>query len=214
MSDEWGQILDDLRVIEAAVGRIRAQLVPKAEGMARFSQNDPRWAREVYAGGKTFAEDGCLVCAVAMVASQVYPEVTPLEVATKLREVEAFKGALLSKPARIPRAFSLLRWDGYQHWRVVPANISRLAVEVAVRGPTIIELVWDVWDSRPPQKGNQHFAVVVAVSPAMDDVVMVDPFDGEEKSLVGSRYAKPTEWSAARAVHGMRLLRVAGAGVI
>jgi len=208
MSEEQERILDELRAIEAAVGRIRARLTPTVEGMARFSQNDPRWAREIYAGGETFAKAGCLVVCVAMVASQVYPEVRPPEVARKLREVGAFEGALLSKPARIPRAFPLLRWDGYQHWRTIPANVSRLAVEVATRGPTIIELAWDVWDSRPPQAGNQHFAVAVGVPPAMDDVVMVDAFDGEEKSLVESRYAAPRRWGAARAVHGMRLLRV------
>lgn len=206
--ERWGRVLDELRVIEVAVGRMRAELTPKAEGMVRFSQNDPRWATEVYAGGVKFARSGCLVVCVAMVASQVYPEVTPLEVAAKLREVGAFAGALLSKPARIPGAFPLLRWDGYQHWREIPANVSRLAVEVALRGPTIVEVVWDPWDSRPPQAGNQHFVVAVGVGAGMDDVVVVDAFDGEEKSLVGSRYAAPRRWKAARAVHGMRLLRV------
>ena len=200
-------ILDDLRVIEEAVGRLRVWAgPPPMSGMVWFSQNDPRWAREVYAGGATFARSGCLVVAVAMVASQVYQDVTPLEVAERLRQVEAFEGALLSRPARIPAAFPFLWWGGVVHWRAVPADVGRLGAEVAQYGPTIVEVVWDPRDARPPQQGNQHFVVVIEM--LADDVLVVDPFDGEAKSLVGSRYAAPRRWSAARALFGLRLLRV------
>ena len=173
--------------------------------MVRYSQNDPRWAREVYASGATFAESGCLVVAATMVASQMYPDLLPPEMAEGLREVGAFGGALLSKPTRIPYAFELLRWDGYVHWRSVPADLARLAGEIAQGGPTILEVKWNPLDPREPTEGNQHF--VVAIEVVGDDVAVVDPFDGEDKLVSLSRYAQPAGWRAARAIYGMRLLR-------
>ena len=79
-------IIEDLRTIEGALGRMWAWVgAPPAE-MVRYSQNDPRWAREVYAGGATFAESGCLVVAATMVASQVYPELLPPAMAVGLNQ--------------------------------------------------------------------------------------------------------------------------------
>ena len=201
-------IIEDLRTIEGALGRMWAWVgAPPAE-MVRYSQNDSRWARVVYAGGATFAESGCLVVVATMVASQVYPELLPPAMAVGLNQQGAFDGVLLSRPARIPLAFPLLRWDGYVHWRSTAADLARLAEEIVQGGPTIVELVWSPLDPRPPQEGNQHFAVAVAV--VGKDVAIVDPFDGQDKLVSLSRYAQPAGWSAARAIYGMRLLRVEG----
>ena len=51
-----------------------------------YSQRDPRWRNEVYAGGLTFAAAGCYVTCVAMIASLAGYDDDPLEVARKLRE--------------------------------------------------------------------------------------------------------------------------------
>ena len=209
VTDQRQVMLEDCQVIEEAVARLRVWAgPPPMSGMVWMSQNDPLWAKEVYAGGATFARLGSLVCCVAMVASQVYPEITPLVVADKLRGVSAFEGALLSRPARIPTAFPFLWWGGEVHWRSILADLGRLGAEVARWGPTIIEVVWDPRDMRPPQQGNQHFVVAIELTVNPVDVVVVDPFDGQVKGLVGSRYAAGRQWPAERAVFGMRLLRV------
>ena len=185
---------------------------PLRDGPMAWSQNDSRWAHLDYAPGWTFRQAGCLVCCVAMLASLAYPEdpPTPVKVAEGLTAVGAFGGGLLSRPARISQAFDRLRWDGYLHWRSIPARLDIISQEIAEYGATIVELVWNPQDQRPPQAGNQHFAVAVGVVGAVTppDVVIIDPWDGQQKMLGASAYAKPVRWSAARAVHGVRLLRI------
>jgi hypothetical protein len=199
--------LAEVIVIEQALARLRALLTPATEDvLLHFSQNDSRWKNEIYSGGQTFGQAGCLVTCVAMIAAQAQPELTPTQVALALRNAGAFVGALLSRPARIPTAFPWLSWEGAMHWRMVPAQITELAAMLAAHGPTILEVKWDPKDKTPPDKGNQHFVVATAITAALDDVTVVDPWDGEEKSLLTSRYALPMKWRIETAIQGVRRL--------
>jgi hypothetical protein len=177
---------------------------PEPPRVVAYSQNDPRWANEVYAGGTTFARAGCFVVSVAMMASLVYAEnILPPEVAHRLRQAGAFDGALLSNPNRIPDAYSRLAWGGFVHWRDRPADMEFLAHEIATNGATICELKWN--PSGPsPEKANQHFVVVEALDG--DDALIVDPWDGQRKRLSESRY-RLAGWTAARTLYGARLVR-------
>jgi len=204
-------VTDELEIISTAVARIRASLesvpgLPSPRGITAYSQNDSRWAKQVYSGNTTFSRAGCLVVSVAMIISQ-HEEILPPEVARRLREARAFEGNLLSHPARIVDAFPFLEWGGVIHWREQPAPLSQLA-EYLKRGPVIIEVVWNPLSAVTLQLGNQHFVVATQIASDLSDVHIIDPWDGLEKSLVESAYARPKSWSAARAIHGVRLLWV------
>ena len=187
---------------------------PEPATLTVWSQRDPRWADQVYAGGATLGASGCLVCAAASIASQVlHPAPTPPEFARDLRDVGAFAGALLSNPARIPLAYPALEWGGAVHWRTVPADLVLLQRELDAHGPVICEVKWNP-DGPSPEQGNQHFVVVERLlrdtAGDITDAVIADPWDGERRLLSASRYRKPG-WSVARTLYGARLLRPAGA---
>jgi hypothetical protein len=172
-----------------------------------YSQRDPRWASQVYAGGTTFAQAGCLVTCVAMIASLAYADAPlPPDVARALRDAGAFNGALLSNPARIPVALNRLEWGGVAHWRERPADLDMLASEIAAYGAAICEVKWNPRGAMP-QNGNQHFVVVEGLDGA--DAQIVDPWDGQRKALSESRYRLPG-WTVARTLYGMRMVRPVG----
>lgn len=178
-----------------------------------WSQNDGRWRHSEYAPGFTFGQAGCLVCCVAMVASLAYPTEapTPLEVAARLRAVWAFDGGLLTRPARIAQAYQRLTWGGAVHWRYMPAQLDMVAQEIADYGATVLEVAWNPKSSQRPDQGNQHFVLATGVrGGSAPDVQIVDPWDGLAKWLTESPYARPAGWTAARAVHGIRLVRPDG----
>lgn len=183
-------------------------LPPAPPCVVAFSQNDPRWAAQIYAGDATFARYGCFAVSVAMIASLVYAEtLLPPDVARVLREAGAFSGANLSNPSRIPHALERLRWGGVMHWREEPANLGLIAAEIQAYGATICEMKWDPLNPTKPQKGNQHFVTVIGIDAGRDEATIVDPWDGEEKLLSQSRYAKPRNWRARQAITGIRMVR-------
>lgn len=174
--------------------------------LTAYSQNNPLWAGEIYAGDTTFSRAGCLVCCVAMIVSLVCTgDITPPEVAYHLRQAGAFEGALLSHPDRIPVAFNWLQWAGVTHYRNGPADMDAIAAEVAQYGATIAELKWDPRGTEP-QTGNQHFAVITAVSEDHQDATIIDPWDGASKLLSTTRY-RLSGWNAARTIYGIRRVR-------
>ncbi len=170
--------------------------------MAAYSQRDPRWRDEVYAGGLTIGQAGCYVTCVAMVASCAGYVDTPPQVALKLREAGCFSGALLANPHFIPNAYPALAWAGALDWRNRPANLVRLRAELE-RGPAIVEVEFWPGGAVPPQ--DQHFVVAQSLTDN-GDLVIIDPWDGAEVRLL-ARYAQE-HWDLARAVYGLRLLRV------
>jgi hypothetical protein len=177
-------------------------------GVKPFSQNDPRWANEVYAGGALFKDYGCLTVGYCMVASQVYPALLPPLFARQIEAAGAYSGPWLSYPGHIPEAYPLL------HWREVAADVQRLQMEIHEYGPVVCEVLWDVFkpltwvDEGGETHWNQHFVVVTHVDVPNDEAHIIDPWDGEAKLLGESQYAEPRGWGAGRAIHGMRLLQL------
>jgi len=170
-----------------------------------YSQNDPRWANEIYSYSMTFAATGCLVCCVAMIISIVYPEeIQPPEVAQNLKREGAFIGDMLSRPSRIPSAYNRLSWGGVVHWRTKAADIDLLKRELNTYGCAIAEVKWNP-SGASPEKGNQHFVVVTSLTDN-GDAIICDPWDGKIKLLSESRY-RLENWSTARTLHGLRLVR-------
>jgi len=172
--------------------------------MTLYSQRDPRWKDEFYAGGLTFGQAGCYVCCVALIASLAGYDYGPPTMAEILREAECFAGGQLLWPERVTALLLYLRWDGRADWRDVPADLERLARELE-QGPVIIETEFRPGGDMPPQ--DQHFVVAEEFTASGDDLLIADPWDGTYTRLL-ERYAL-NHWDVARAVYGMRLLRVA-----
>jgi hypothetical protein len=176
-----------------------------------YSQNDLRWANQVYAGGVTFALAGCLVVGLADVLSLVYPDgYEPPLVAEKLRAAGCFNDALLSNPARVPLAFPKLSWNGVRHYRTNAADLNLIAKEIAANGAVIAEVAFDPrykvhWvDSARKEHWNQHFVVLRQL--VGDDCQFADPWTGETGLLTESRYFRAGwEKTAARVITGLRL---------
>lgn len=177
---------------------------PQEQEVIAYSQNDPQWANQEYASGFTFARYGCLVTCIAMItATHLREDHNPLVTAEKLRNANAFVGGMLGRPSQIPVAIPSLTWQGVQHWRTVPADIAQLANMVNQHGPTTIEVKWNPY-GESPEKGNQHF--VLATRVIGDNVEIVDAWDGKTYMITETRYAKPRNWSASRAIHGVRMV--------
>lgn len=164
-----------------------------------YSQRDPRWAAAPL-GDTTIGKAGCYITCVAMLASLAGYSDTPDQTLAKLMQAGAMSGPLLLYPERIPTAYPKLEWRGRLDYRNVPADVDRVRRELA-SGPTIIEVDFD-----PRAPGfNQHF--VLGLGFVDDDIEIADPWDGHAKLLLRSRYAFP-KGGLARAIHGLRLLRV------
>jgi hypothetical protein len=176
---------------------------PTIRPITPYSQNDPRWKNQTYHADATFGQYGCLVCCIAMIASQAY-DLTPPQIATELRAVGAFQGRLLTRPDRIPTALPKLEYASHTHYRTVAADIPAIAREIRTYRATIAEL-----KSNPhgpmPQTGNQHFVVITHIDP--QEATILDPVDGQEKPLSTSPYVLPG-WTPSRAIYGIRRLRI------
>ena len=122
-----------------------------------YSQRDPRWVNEKYAGGVTFGKAGCYVTAVASVLSTVGYTDTPPEVAKELRDAGCFAGAFLSRPERIPLAYPRMKYAETYRWHDTAADMDIVWANLEL-GPVIAEV-----DFRPTTRAfNQHFVVLTA----------------------------------------------------
>jgi len=96
----------------------------------------------------------------------------------------------------------MMRYDGTVQWHSVAADAEKFKAELA-KGPMIIEV-----DFIPPTaKFNQHFVLCLSWADDGKDLLVADPWDGVATRLM-ERYAKDS-WDLARALYGMRLLRIA-----
>lgn len=181
-------------------GRAYFEVLDTAPPMTLYSQRDPRWRDEIYAGNLTFSQAGCYVTCVAMIASLAGYGDDPPEVARKLREAKIFSGALLARPDKIPEIYPRLRYGGTLRWHKVPADMEKFKKELA-EGVTIIEV-----DFRPPTtKLDQHFVIVERFTADGKDLVICDPWSGSRTKLL-EQYAQD-HWDLKRALYGMRLLQ-------
>ena len=168
-----------------------------------YSQRDPQWRDVEYVPGFTFGATGCLVTCVAMIASYAGYIETPPEIAAKLRGFNCFSGGELLFPENIPKAYPKLDWAGRVDWRAGPADLDALFVYVD-ECPTIIEV--DAHPGGTPPPKDAHFVVAIGYTEDKSDLWIADPFDGSE-TLFLERYAL-SHWDLARAVFGVRLLRI------
>jgi hypothetical protein len=195
-----------IAVEETARAALFESWVERLEGKAppllgNYSQRDPIWRNEIFAGNLRFETDGCYVCAVADIVAMAGYSSPPDRVADALGVANCFNGANLSYPERIPNAYSNLRYDGTLQWHLGPANMTRIWDELE-KGPVIAEVDFQ-WKT---QVQNQHFVVLVEPTEDKSDIWIHDPWCGARVRLL-QMYAGE-HWDLARAIYGLRLLRV------
>jgi hypothetical protein len=183
-----------------------APVVGPGYGITPYSQNDPRWKHEVYAGGTTFGTAGCYVTCVAMIASLTGSLDTPPIIADALFRANCFVGNLLIWPENIPQACPGLTYHGTEMWHDRPADLDAVWAELRL-GPTILEV-----DFRPTTREfNQHFVIGLWHDEGTDDIAIIDPWDGARVGLLERYelvwYALGTD-DLKSAICGMRLLRI------
>lgn len=195
--------LDDLQAHLAELERLLDNGRPQ---VTQYSQNDPRWANQVYAGGYTFGQAGCYVVAVAMVASLAGYISTPPAIASLMRNAGCFNGAMLSYPQKIPVALPALEWPTGAYYNR-PGNemphdeLDLIRLFIDQYGAMILKV-----DYKPENYlFNMHFVLAVDYSP--DDFVIVDPLDGARRSLLAV-YGASRGWGQKQSIFGYRALRV------
>lgn len=177
-----------------------------------FSQNDPRWrADKLLHSNHTLGGAGCAITCAAMVLSQAYPDITPALLNEVLsRSTNEDNGLLLWEAIEddYPRAIyegpHIRHKDGLYVWHSRAADIDLLKEEL-VEGPVITEV-----DYRPGGEYDQHFVLALGLTEDEVDLHIIDPIDGQHCLLL-DRYgalAPAAPWSLARAVYGLRLLRI------
>lgn len=218
------QVIADLKTLDAGLALDAEQaelrralvgvMIEVLEGgepfslLGNYSQRDPLWRNDVFAGGLRFETDGCYVVAVADIVRLVgygdapY-ESAPPKVAANLHLAECFVGANLSHPERIPAWYPKLRYDGTHQWHNGPADMDLVWSELE-KGPVIAEVDFQ-WKT---QTQNQHFVVLVRPTDDGSDIWIHDPWDGSQVRLL-QKYAAE-HWDLARTIYGLRLLRVRG----
>jgi len=166
----------------------------------QFSQRDPRW-RDGLLGysHKTIGNYGCALCCAAMVASLVEPEITPATLNNRLKQAGGFYNQIVLRWRIVPQVVPGLTFDGRADWRWGLADLEALRQELE-QGPIIVQV-----DSHPGGRLDTHFVLAIDVA-GESDLWVFDPWDGAEVRLL-LRYAQRS-WDLARAVYGMRLLRV------
>lgn len=173
----------------------------------RYCQNDPLWAREVYAGELTFAGAGCYTLCINYVAQYGGYDDTPIDTAYKLREAGAYVGADLSRPHNIPAAYPRLEWPAWAYWNR-PGDRVDDSVMMFIRG--IIKeqgfLILKV-DYKPENyKYNMHFILGCGVD-RDSHIHILDPLTGKVSALLSS-YGATRGWGEAQAIFGYRGLRL------
>jgi len=218
LTEVASEIIDARESLQRALGSL-ARLMDTGRqdmGLGNFSQRDPRWRNDEFAGGLRFETDGCYVCAVANILWYAGYSDEPPVVAKALRDAGCFSGAMLSRPHLIPTAYPGVQYngpmdvsrDGPLRWHDGDADMERVFAELE-KGPVIAEIDFQ-WRT---QTFNQHF--VVLVEPTDDkrdiwindprDIWINDPWDGSVVRLL-QKYAGEY-WKLERAVYGLRLLQ-------
>lgn len=187
--------------LNTLIEQMKGETPPGTPQLGNYSQRDPLWRNDVFAGGLRFETDGCYVCAYADIVALAGHDDLPKEVACKLRYSGCFNGANLSYPQHIPPSYGNLRYDGTHQWHHGPANMDLIWRELD-KGPVIAEVDFQ-WKS---QVQNQHFVVLVRPTDDKGDIWIHDPWDGSYVRLM-QKYAAE-HWDLSRTIYGLRLLRV------
>lgn len=168
--------------------KLLAELQRLANGLPElelqiFSQRDRRWAGELMAPSHlTVGAAGCAMVSACMVATQVDPTLTPLELNRRLGANGGYTADGLLYWRKVADAVPGLRFKAYTTWRTNPKpdadmDMVRAAIE---RGPCVIQV-----DYAPGGALDTHFVVArrMLLDGDLEDIEIVDPWTGEVTTL-------------------------------
>lgn len=125
-----------------------------------YSQRDWRWAFVKFGfGGGRFKDYGCTVTALTSLLFVAGYNLTPPQVAEKLRAVKAFQGDLLIW-SRIQLAFPLVKFT----WRGYGYDNAKVKENIEKGNPTLVEVILS---------GHRHWVLFIG------DQKMIDPWVGK-----------------------------------
>ena len=128
-----------------------------------YSQRDWRWYwKKVGFGGGHFGSIGCTVTALTSLLFVAGYDLTPPQVAEKLRKVNGFIGDLLYW-GRVERAFPKVHFQ----WRFYKYDNSEVKEIIKDGIPVLVEVLL---------KGSRHWVLYIG------DQKMVDPWTGKVES--------------------------------
>lgn len=201
-------------------GLIPQDNLPQLYPMQFFSQRDPSWSH-VSIGSSPYyniGNAGCAVTCAASILTTIDPNLTPHLLVDLLNGHMGFTadsnliwetliGNLVpAKGTAIGTEVEFLgpsdrSSDGELIWRKIPADMVRVFQELRL-APVIMQV-----DFVPGGVLDSHFVVALEFDEAISDVYIYDPWDGVVTHLL-QRYALDSSWTLARAIYGLRLLRV------
>ncbi|WP_422446506.1 C39 family peptidase [Thermoanaerobacterium sp. DL9XJH110] len=143
----------------------------------RFSQHDPDWAEEIINGSepaKTFSEEGCALCSVAMVFKYFDIDTDPLtlnnDLGTAAYPLDWYKAPKLGADGQL----EVVTFRQYPSWNTIYSTcVSALEDET----PVIVGFI---------KSGKKHFVVVKGVygdGRSADDFELIDPNGGVIRTL-------------------------------
>jgi hypothetical protein len=167
-----------------------------------YSQRDPRWANvRLGASAYTMGGAGCAVTSVAMLASAVNKDFTPLDMVTWLNANGGFTSGGLLYWSKAAQAATGLTYVNYHIWRSVAADLPILRGALD-KGPQVIQV-----DFKPATTVlDSHFVVALSLTQDGQDINIIDPWTGGRGTLLGL-YANEN-WTLARAVYALAEYRI------
>jgi len=164
--------------------------------MIHYSQHDPRWSdRRVGTGRQTFAQVGCLVCAVADMLVAAGIDTDPLRLNRWLGQHGGFVGGNLFVFSTIePLGVTL---ENIVDCSRIPAPMDDVEATLAMGGWVLAKVDFSPWTAAV----NQHWVRVLEVYD--NDCLIADPWlppGGAGETLLMPRYARASWPNPARAI--------------
>jgi hypothetical protein len=175
---------------------------------ADFSQNDPRWAKQMlgFSSWETIGRYGCAMAAGANIITAQGNQMTPTDVNSALKAHGLFVRDSYGQIADFAGYTVFGAISPHTHFveqKSWPASQVAPASYFDVRSSVDIEVMAMI-DYHPESAGIQtHFVRIIGLNAARNDVEIVDSWDGKRKWLStiaakGKRSPLQIIWSAAR----------------
>lgn len=208
---------------ECMVVRVEEDPLVELNPMVLASQRDFRWRyNQLGASAETIGSAGCAFMCAYAIATSIDSSLTPSVLCERLSSSYGFtnKGELIWEvlPQVVTASGSAMgatleflgpadrSKDGDLIWRGIPANMERVFSEIG-QAPTIMQV-----DFVPGGSLDTHFVLALEYDEVQKDLLVYDPWDGVPTYLM-MRYAQD-HWDLARAIYGLRLIRVMYDGAV
>lgn len=182
--------------VQGTVVHVSGNQVVRPEKPPLFGQRWEAWGPRKYSKKShyTFAQAGCLITCVAMLAKWAGYDTNPLDAAQQLDAVGGFSGPPYSGhmiAEKVPLVFPKLQWNRFgsrYDWPLTPADVGLLA-RLLEKHPVIVQVDFDPRD----KDVDSHFMLAYKYVPAsgttgpVDELYVADPWTGEYVLASGNK---------------------------